>query len=156
MILEQLAKNSLFDNVSQEYLQTMVSNRVEVNLDPGDFLFHQGDMGKGMYIVVEGTIDVVLQTSLHQVLKVVATLKEGDYVGEVCMINPQPRTAGVRAKEKAKLLYIDANRFTNDIKDKDPNALQIGYNIALTLSERLKQANSMMASLSMEQPIGTS
>ena len=147
MILETLSKNSLFDNVSEDYLQMMVSNRVEVNLDPGEFLFHQGEMGKGMYILVEGSIDVVLEED-QKILKVLATLKPGDYVGEVCMLSPQERTASVHAKDKAKLLYIDAQHFLRDVAGKDPNALQISHNVALTLSERLKKANALVAALS--------
>lgn len=150
MILETLSKNSLFDNVSEDYLQMMVSNRVEVNLDPGEFLFHQGEMGKGMYILVEGSIDVVLETEDRKILKVLATLKPGDYVGEVCMLSPQERTASVHAKEKAKLLYIDAQHFLRDVEGKDPNALQISHNVALTLSERLKKANALVAALSKD------
>ncbi len=151
MILETLANNSLFRNVSEDYLQMMVANRIEVNLDPGEFLFHQGDLGKGMYILVEGTIDVVLETEDHnKILKVLATLQPGEYVGEVCMLSPQERTAGVHAKNKAKLLYIDAQHFLRDIADKDPNALQISHNVALTLSERLKKANALVATLSRD------
>ena len=151
MILEALSKNSLFDNVSEDYLQMMVSNRIEVNLDPGEFLFHQGEMGKGMYLLLEGTIDVVLETDDHKILKVLATLNPGDYVGEVCMLSPQERTASVHAKVKAKLLYIDAQHFLRDVAGKDPNALQISHNVALTLSERLKKANAIVASLSKDK-----
>lgn len=151
MILEALSKNSLFDNVSEDYLQMMVSNRVEVNLDPGEFLFHQGEMGKGMYLLLEGSIDVVLETEDHKILKVLATLQPGDYVGEVCMLSPQERTASVHAKDKAKLLYIDAQHFLRDVAGKDPNALQISHNVALTLSERLKKANAIVAALSKDK-----
>jgi len=151
MILETLSKNSLFDNVSEDYLQMMVSNRVEVNLDPDEFLFHQGEMGKGMYLLLEGSVDVVLETEDHKILKVLATLKPGDYVGEVCMLSPQERTASVHAKDKAKLLYIDAQHFLRDVAGKDPNALQISHNVALTLSERLKKANAIVAALSKDK-----
>jgi CRP-like cAMP-binding protein len=150
MILETLSKNSLFDNVSEDYLQMMVSNRVEVNLDPGEFLFHQGEMGKGMYILVEGSIDVVIESEDNKILKILASLKPGDFVGEVCMLSPQERTASVHAKDKAKLLYIDAQHFLRDIAGKDPNALQISHNVALTLSERLKKANALVAALSKD------
>lgn len=151
MILETLANNSLFSNVSEDYLQMMVANRIEVNLDPNEFLFHQGDLGKGMYILVEGTIDVVLESEdRKKIIKVLATLQPGEYVGEVCMLSPQERTAGVYAKNRAKLLYIDAKHFLRDIGDKDPNALQISHNVALTLSDRLKKANELVASLSRD------
>jgi len=143
-MIEKLGKNSLFKGVSQEYLQAMVANRVEVNLDPGDFLFHQGDMGRGMYILLDGLVDVVLETEKHHTLRVVATLRPGDYVGEVCMLFPQERTAGVHAKGKTKLMYIDSQHFLRDVADKDPNALQISHNIALRLSQVIKETNKLL------------
>lgn len=148
MILETLANNSLFRNVSEEYLQMLTAHRVEVNLDPDEFLFHQGEMGKGMYILLEGTIDVVLESKDHKILKILASLQPGDFVGEVCMLSPQERTAGVHTKSRSKLLYIDAQHFLRDIEGKDPNALQISHNVALALSERLKKANTIVAALS--------
>ena len=150
MLLEKLANNSLFNHVSADYLQSMVSNRTEVNLDAGEFLFHQGDMGRGMYILVDGKVDIVLESAeTLEVIKILATLEPGAYLGEVCMLSPQERTAGVRAQTKVKLMYMDSRDFLRDIDDKDPNALRISHNLALTLTERLKRANEIVTSLSI-------
>lgn len=150
MLLEKLANNSLFNHVSADYLQSMVSNRTEVNLDAGEFLFHQGDMGRGMYILVDGKVDIVLESAeTREVIKILATLEPGAYLGEVCMLSPQERTAGVRAQTKVKLMYMDSRDFLRDIDDKDPNALRISHNLALTLTERLKRANEIVTSLSI-------
>lgn len=150
MLLEKLTSNSLFDHVSSDYLQSMVSNRTEVNLDAGEFLFHQGDMGRGMYIIVDGKVDIVLESAeTREVIKILATLDPGNYLGEVCMLLPQERTAGVRAQTKVKLMYMDSRDFLRDIDGKDPNALRISHNLALTLSQRLKRANEIVASLSI-------
>lgn len=153
MILEKLTHNSLFANVEEPYLQLMVSSRTEVNLDKGEFLFHQGEMGKGMYILLEGEVEVVLEEK-GEVLKVVAVLEPGHFLGEVCMLAPQPRTAGVRAKTPTKLLYLGTEEFLNHIDDKDPNALQISHNIGLTLSKRLKRANEIVMTLSISSSSG--
>lgn len=150
MLIEKLAKNSLFDNVTEQYLQLMVSSRTEVNLEKGEFLFHQGDMGKGMYIIVEGTVEVVLEEE-SKVYKVLANIESGNFLGEVCMLDPQERTAGVRAKTTTKLLYINTEDFLGHINDKDPNALQISHNIALALSNRLKRANEIVATLTLSK-----
>nr|MDQ2995312.1 cyclic nucleotide-binding domain-containing protein [Pseudomonadota bacterium] len=118
------------------------------------FLFHQGDMGRGMYILVEGKVDIVLESAeTREVIKTLATLEPGAYLGEVCMLSPQERTAGVRAETKVKLMYMDSRDFIRDVEERNVNALQISHNLALTLSDRLKRANEIVASLSITEEV---
>lgn len=145
MIQDKLAKSALFKNVDGNYINSLVEECTETNLKPGEFLFHQGELGNGMYIISEGTVDIILEKDGKP--KTVATFSDGAFFGEVCMLEPQKRTAGVRAKTACKLLYLDIKKFQEHIKNKDPEALVISHNIALTLIERLKKANEILASI---------
>jgi len=148
MIVDTLARTHLFEGVSPEYLQTMISQRTEVNLSANEYLFHQGDVGKGMYIILEGLIEVVLEPKDTDIKQVIATMEPGNFIGEVCILEPQTRTASVRSKGNAKLLYLDTANFLQHIEDRDPDALRISHNIALTLTQRLKRANEIVSKLS--------
>lgn len=152
MIQNILKKSDLFSNVQSEYLDTLVNECTEVTLEPREILFHQGDIGTGMYIVTEGEVDIILEQKESS--KVVATLGLGSFFGEFCMLVPQTRTATVKALKSTKLLYLDIKQFQEHIKNKDPNALQISHNIALTLIDRLKKANKILSSLPEEDSYG--
>lgn len=152
MVDVKLAKSTLFKGVDKSYIKELVEECTEESLKPGEFLFHQGDVGKGMYIISEGTVDIVLEKDKKP--RTVASFSEGAFFGEVCMLEPQERTAGVRAKTSCKLLYLDVKQFQDHINKKDPEALLISYNIALTLIERLKKANEILASIPEDESGG--
>jgi len=145
MVQNILAKSSLFKNVDRAYIDDLVEECSEVELEPDKFLFHQGDLGKGMYIISEGSVDIVLEKGKK--MKTVATFNEGAFFGEVCMLVPQDRIAGVRAKTKCRFLYLDIKQFQEHINNKDADALQVSHNIAITLIERLKKANEILSSI---------
>lgn len=152
MIQNMLKKSELFSKVESEYLDTLVNECTEVILEPREILFHQGDIGNGMYIITEGEIDIILEQK--ETSKVVATLSTGAFFGEFCMLVPQTRTATAKALKPSKLLYLDIKQFQEHIKNKNVNALQISHNIALTLIDRLKKANKILSSLPEEDSYG--
>ena len=62
---------------------------------PGDEIVRQGDAGDRFYIVVEGSVEVVRETSGTTTR--LAVLGPGDYFGELALLNRAPRSATVRA-----------------------------------------------------------
>ncbi len=152
MIQETLKKSELFSNVKSEYIDNLVKECTEVSLEPREILFHQGDIGNGMYIITEGEVDIILEQK--DTAKIAATITAGSFFGEFCMVAPQTRTATVKATKPTKLLYLDIKQFQEHIKNKDIDALQISHNIALTLIDRLKKANKILASIPDEDSYG--
>ena len=55
----------------------------------GDYVFYAGDTGKRMYFVKRGTVEIQVDN------KVMKTLNEGDYFGEMALLRDEPRTADV-------------------------------------------------------------
>ncbi len=64
----------------------------------------EGTIGDTLYIVSEGSAEVVVNLETdHE--KVLATLRQGDIVGEMSLIESVARTASVRAIEEPTILY---------------------------------------------------
>src|SRR5688500_16096621 len=61
----------------------------------GDLIFAEGDDSREMYVVVEGEV-VVTKTSQRGEITL-ATLKKGDFVGEMSLLESLPRSATARA-----------------------------------------------------------
>ena len=68
-----------------------------LTLAPGEVLFRTGDIGKEMFVLIDGSEDILVGD------KVVEVATPGALVGEMAMIEEGPRTASVVAKDQCKL-----------------------------------------------------
>jgi NADH dehydrogenase len=86
------------------------------HFEPGDIIFHQGDLGDSVYVIQQGECDVIREESGEQ--KTLATLKAGDYFGEMALLADLTRNATVQARTSAEVLLIpkgDFNRLRKSV-----------------------------------------
>ena len=72
-----------------------------VNLSPGAALFHEGDAGSEMFILIQGIVDIVVGGNT------VETAMRGALIGEMALIEQAPRAATVIAKTACRLARVD-------------------------------------------------
>lgn len=89
------AQNKPSSNANRIIRRTVVS---------GDVLFHEGDDGEEAYLVMDGEVEVYRQSGNDEI--VLATLKRGDILGEMSLIDNQPRMASARVVGDTKLTVI--------------------------------------------------
>jgi CRP-like cAMP-binding protein len=116
---------------------------MEKKLNPGEILFEEGDKGEVMYLIREGKIKITKGKGEDE--KVLAVLKEGDFFGEMAIIESAPRSASAIAATDVSLLVIDKETFRSKIKE---NPL-IEY-VLETLSRRLRAADEQMRLLTIK------
>ena len=102
----------------------------------GTALFHAGDPGDTMYVVLEGELQVEVN---GQVLEVAT---RGGIIGEMALIDHSPRGATVVARTDAKLARIDERRFHFMIQEHPFFATLV----MKTLADRLRRMNSGLSS----------
>jgi CRP-like cAMP-binding protein len=76
-----------------------------LTLAAGDPLFRAGDPADGMYVLLEGSLHVLLGD------KVVEHSQRGAILGEMALVDNSPRGATVVAVEPSKLAKVDQRRF---------------------------------------------
>ena len=106
-----------------------------VRLAPGDVLFRAGDAADGMYVVLDGTVDVVVAD------KVVETSTRGAILGEMALIDQTPRGATVRARDNSTLVKLDERRFQRVIQQNPFFATHV----MKVLVERIRNMNQLLA-----------
>lgn len=143
-MLDKFNNSELFDGVTHDYLESLETECTEKDLGANEYIFRQGDTGKGMFLVIEGKVDIIVESGVDNI---VATMSEGSILGEVCMLEKQKRIASARTKTDAKILYLSIKKFAEHIKQNDPNALRIIHNIALSLIKKLETANDLLTKL---------
>lgn len=99
----------------------------------GDVIFNTGQSGDRMYVVVEGEVDIKLGD------RVVQTLVEEEFFGEMGIIDNSPRSATAVAKTDCRLAEIDQRKFTFLVQQTPFFALQVMKGMA----DRLRAANSV-------------
>jgi NADH:ubiquinone reductase (H+-translocating) len=80
------------------------------HFEAGAVVFHQGDLGDRMYVVIDGEVEVVRQLPEGQEV-VLTTLKEGQWFGEMALFNDEPRGATVRTVTNVNTLSLDRSAF---------------------------------------------
>ena len=68
----------------------------------GESIFIQGEPGLGMYIIVRGAVSIQSEPSGRELVE----LTDGDFFGEIALLNEVIRTATARAKTDCTLLSL--------------------------------------------------
>jgi CRP-like cAMP-binding protein len=145
MMIAPISNNILFKNVDKTYLRRLIKNQL-VYVAKKDYLFYQDEPGEGMYVVLKGQLQVILNAK-SSAPHTIATISKGSVIGEICLLSPQKRTASVKALKDSELIYIPAKQYQIEINKNNKNALIIGYNIALVLMKRLRKTNLQIEQL---------
>jgi len=138
--LSFLRQVPLFRRLGTDELAAVAHAMRPVDVRSGKILFEQGEASDGAYVIKSGRLAVELPLPAGQI-RSVARLGEGTVVGEICLIEPAPRTLRVRALTDASLYFIDRTRFNTLRARKDTGAYKLIRNISLTLSQRLRETN---------------
>lgn len=73
---------------------------------PGEILFRAGDPADALYVIQRGIVDVIAASGV-----VIATLGEGDFFGEMALLDHAPRNATVRATDYCDLFVLEREAF---------------------------------------------
>jgi CRP/FNR family cyclic AMP-dependent transcriptional regulator len=102
--------------------------------EPGEAIFRAYDMGSEMYVVLEGEVELTIDS------KVLETLGPGEPFGEMALIDQAPRTATAIAKTPCKLVVIPEKRFLFMVQQTPHFALQI----MKVMADRLRTMNARL------------
>ena len=98
----------------------------------GEFIFRKGEAAKVMYLIIEGAVDLMLDDT------VIETAEEGSFIGEMALIEEEPRSASARARSDCRVFPIDEARFQLLVKETPFFALQM----MKTLARRLRRMDA--------------
>lgn len=140
----------LFEGLSARELQMVERILHDRQYRMGEPVFIQGDPGVGMYVIAEGTVEI----SDSHCPAPLAELQQGDFFGELSLMDDSPRSASAVARTECRLLCI----FRPDLMDLINRYPRLGVNILLrlagTIGERLRKTNECLAALPGQEDAG--
>jgi CRP/FNR family transcriptional regulator, cyclic AMP receptor protein len=140
---ELLRRVPIFAEIEPARLKLLAFMSERVGFDPGKLLMRQGDPADAAYLIIEGDVEVVLETPAGQF--VVATLGANEIVGDMGILGNSPRAATVRAKDRVIALRISKEPFMRMVREFPSMAVSIMQELAHRVESTNNQLSGALA-----------
>lgn len=130
----------LFKGLSVPDLNTLARTVSLHKYEAGQVIFKQGDIGTTMYIVMKGHVNIFMPGEASRLISL-KDLTQGEYFGELALVDDKPRSASARAVTDVDLLELTRDMLLTYIGLQPRAALAILH----TMSERLRETNILLS-----------
>jgi CRP/FNR family transcriptional regulator, cyclic AMP receptor protein len=138
-----LMKIPVFQDLNPRALKKIKCILHQREYKTNEIIFNQGDVGLGMYIIESGSVEILCDPERH----ILAELQDGDFFGELALLDDSPRSASAIAKTPCRMLCFFKPELL-DLLDRDPKlGSRILFKLAWTIGERLKTTNQQVKEL---------
>lgn len=110
LALESLRQCALFRDASGHALTRLAGQLRQRRFRRNEVIFHQGDPGDSLHIVDEGSVKITLPSPDGEEA-IIATLRQGDFFGELALLDGAPRSATAVALEATTTLALPRDAF---------------------------------------------
>ena len=115
--MQALKRVPLFEDLSKKELTELARVSEDLEVEAGRELTREGETGQEFFVIVEGEIDVTIKGKRR------ASRGEGEFVGEIALLENIPRTATVTAKTPLRLFVLTRQDFRR-LVDQNPSVEQ--------------------------------
>ena len=122
-IIELLTKVPLFVTMPQSVIHKLADLLQTRTLLAGTPLFRKGDLGSSMFIVNSGTLNIVIEDEYGREL-ILKQSGAGEILGEISLVDQEPRAASAVALEDTELLWLDREDFMQVMNEYPPDFLE--------------------------------
>jgi CRP-like cAMP-binding protein len=130
-----LKKVPLFESLTLDQLDAVARLAEERDFRPGELIVREGDAGGELFLLLEGAVDVY-QDREGGARKKLSELVAVAYFGEMAVLDDQPRSATVVAREPSRLLALAGN----SLKELILQMPDMSFEILRVLSARVRSA----------------
>jgi uncharacterized membrane protein len=141
MTLEALRSVPLFASLDDEAAANLRKLLREKVVPPNTRLFNQGEKGDAMYLIESGRVRISIRDDDSQELTL-ADLAQGDFFGEMSIIDGRQRSADARVLEDARLAILSRDDFLRFVRTQPDVALEM----LSALSDRLRRTDELLRS----------
>ncbi|MBN2494161.1 MAG: Crp/Fnr family transcriptional regulator [Deltaproteobacteria bacterium] len=135
---------SIFADVAEQALDNLSSLLVFKDQPKDTLVFGQDDPGDAMFIILQGKVKVVLYGESGKEI-ILTYFREGDFFGEMSLLDDMPRSANVITTEPSRLAILRREAFIAHLESSPTTAI----NILAELSRRLRKADEIIGNLAL-------
>ena len=134
-----LLEHWLLRGVPPQQIGPLIASAQQVRFLPDELIFEEGDTADGLYLISTGSVRVTAQDERGMVS--IATLPADDVVGEMGVLDGQPRSGRATAIEHTTAYFLPAEAFLDTLERCNPLCLRL---LAL-LTQRIRVTNGRLA-----------
>jgi CRP/FNR family cyclic AMP-dependent transcriptional regulator len=132
----------LFSSIGDEKIYELIEAGSFRKISKNTIIINEGDNSDSLFIICGGKVKVMIHDNEGREI-ILSLLGEGDYFGEMSLLDGEPRSACVMTKEPTRLLMINKEDFKNICL----NNKELAFNLIKDLMKRLREANKKIESL---------
>ncbi len=134
--ISELHKVELFSGLITDQLSALEQTAEMRAYHTGDVIFREGDPGDGLYVVLEGLVQVSTRVSETE-RRVLTRVEPGDFFGEMAILDDRPRSATASAESDTKVYFLHRDDLIR-ILDQSP---KLAVSLLREFSLRLRDFN---------------
>lgn len=135
----------IFSRMNEAEVRLVAKHMNVIELKPGETLFEESDRGHFMCFIAHGTLEVIKKTGDAGQEVVITTLRRGQSIGEMSVIENMPRSATVKARDTTKLFILSQAAFDHVLSKHYHIGIKLLKGIAMLLSHNLRKTSSRLA-----------
>lgn len=142
---ELLRNVDFFSHLSDEQLSVLAAQTREINFRKNAILMTEGEDGESMYVINSGSVKVYVSDDEGREL-VLYQQGRGAVIGDIALLDDNPRSASVSTLEPSTALMIGKQAFLDCLR----SSPEMGINIIRSLTQRLRDATEGSRSLALD------
>ena len=147
--LELIRRVPLFSMLTASQAESVATAVVKSRFKRGESIVEQGKKSNSLAIILTGRARVVTTNQRGREV-ILATMKPGDYIGEMSLIDDEPHSATVRAEVQTDALILGRLEFARCL----PENSSMAYAVMKGLVQRLRHADRKIESLALMDVYG--
>jgi CRP/FNR family cyclic AMP-dependent transcriptional regulator len=144
-MISTLKQIPLFSGLSDQELEHVEASATAKTYAKGTIIINEGDAGSSMFLLMQGKVKVYVSDAGGKEY-VLAVLGPGEYVGELALLDDEPRTASVETEEQSTFLVIQKEDFLKLLHDHP----SIQFKLLLNLARRSRSLTEAVKNLALK------
>jgi CRP-like cAMP-binding protein len=142
-IFLMIGHSRFFSDFTRENIQKMTAFMQVYQAEPGELVIREGDVDDYMLFIIEGRVNIV-KTDSHGERRPMTIVGPGSILGEMSMIDGEPRFASCIALESTTFSVLSRDSMVRIIMEEPALGAKILIKLVTLLSERLRDTSSSL------------
>jgi CRP/FNR family transcriptional regulator, cyclic AMP receptor protein len=142
-IYDMIGHSRFFDDFNREDVQELAAFMQVYRAEPGSMIIREGDVDDYMLLIIQGKVDIV-KTDKRGVIQAMTSVGPGMTLGEMSMIDGEPRFATCIAVEPTTFAVLSREAMVRIILEEPSLGAKLLIKLVTLLSQRLRQTSSTL------------